>query len=86
MFIFGNKKQTSQKYYSTLIFLLMLGHMQKVSHNILNLPLLLPATPGVLMYEATSITFLLFFLHQCDSMIISFCTRLKYFQIGRAHV
>ena len=32
MLIFGNKKQTSQKYYRTLIFLTMLGHMQKVSH------------------------------------------------------
>ena len=30
--IFGNKKQTSQKYYRTLTFLIMLGHMQKVSH------------------------------------------------------
>ena len=30
--IFGNKKQTSQKYYRTLILLTMLGHMQKVSH------------------------------------------------------
>ena len=27
--IFGNKKQTSQKYYRTLILLTMLGHMQK---------------------------------------------------------
>ena len=33
MLTFGNKKQTSQKYYRTLIFLLMLGHMQKVSTN-----------------------------------------------------
>ena len=32
MIIFGNKKQTSQTYYRTLIFLIMLGHMQKVSH------------------------------------------------------
>ena len=30
--IFGNKKQTIQKYYRTLIFFIMLGHMQKVSH------------------------------------------------------
>ena len=33
MLTFENKKQTSQKYYRTLIFLLMLGHMQKVSTN-----------------------------------------------------
>ena len=32
MLIFGNKKQTSQKYYRTLIYLTMLGNMQKVSH------------------------------------------------------
>jgi len=30
--ILGNKKQTSQKKYRTLIFLTMLGHMQKISH------------------------------------------------------
>jgi len=32
MLVFGNKKQTSQKYYRTLIFLIMLGYMQKASH------------------------------------------------------
>ena len=32
MLIFGNKKRTSQKYHRTLIFLIMLGYMQKVSH------------------------------------------------------
>jgi len=32
MLIFGNKKQTSQKYYRTLIFfIIMLGYMQRVS-------------------------------------------------------
>ena len=30
--ILGNQKQTSQKKYKTLIFLIMLGHMQKISH------------------------------------------------------
>ena len=30
--ILGNQKQASQKNYRTLIFLVMLGHMQKVSH------------------------------------------------------
>ena len=34
MLILGNQKQTSQKkYYTTLIFLIMLGHMQKVSNS-----------------------------------------------------
>ena len=32
MLIFGKKKQTSQENYRTLIFLIILGYMQKVSH------------------------------------------------------
>jgi len=30
--ILGNKKQTSPKKYRTLISLILLGHMQKISH------------------------------------------------------
>ena len=51
---------------------------QTKKHNFCNLPLLLPATLGVLMYEATSIFFCSYFFPQYDSMIISFCARIEY--------